>query len=257
MTDASCLGSIKKEHILPVGTSSRRGTEIILPAAPRPRPIRLFLVFGLTRGDRNRRSHHGQSYHIRPYIVKRHSDDSATLQLLSQCRPRFLAIAFLQGPGTRLAHGRIGVAKSFRRARAALAIRPIAQGIGGLAKQTSPLGPQDGTAAEPLAKGRIVHAKQFGQIDRIRIGPRLEGRLGGRRRPAIERANVLADVAAEDPRANRRCAARAESARGVRSSNRRCTSAHRGDRARRSRPSGRRRCRPDRCRSGRSSVGSS
>ena len=86
----------------------------------------------------------------------------------------------------------------------AVPVRPIAQRIGGLAKQTAPLGPQHGTAAEPLAKGGFVHAQQLGQLDRIRIGPRLKGRLGGRRHAAIERANVLADVAAEDPRANRR-----------------------------------------------------
>ncbi len=54
------------------------------------------------------------------------------------------------------------------------------------------------------AKGRIVQAKQFGQADRIRIGPRPQGGLGGRRRPTVERANVLADVAAEDPLSDRR-----------------------------------------------------
>src|SRR5271157_3839586 len=83
------------------------------------------------------------------------------LPLLSQRRPSFVAIISRKRPCTCLAHGRIIIAKSFHERWQCAAIRPIAQRISGLAKQTAAPGAQNRAAVESLAKSRFVHTKQF------------------------------------------------------------------------------------------------
>src|SRR5207245_2744491 len=99
-------------------------------------------------------------------------------------------------PLSRVADGRFLVVSRTLQGRQRCRIAAIAEDDRRVTQQPAPLRSHQGRAAEPPVKRFVRQGEQFDEVNYLQVGPRLKRRLSCRRRLAIPRANVLADVAA-------------------------------------------------------------
>src|SRR5260370_26180148 len=83
------------------------------------------------------------------------------------------------------------------------AVRDIAQGDAGIAKQPRPSGPPDRAVPKPCAEAVVVQCEQFFEpgscLDRRTEGPQRLGVGCGRARAHVDRADLLTAGSASDP----------------------------------------------------------
>src|SRR5437016_3375797 len=98
----------------------------------------------------------------------------------------------VKGPLCGFADEQLRIGKRTPQGRDGRGVAAVAEGEGGVAEQAAPLGPGQRRAAEPSAKLLLGQAQQFDQVDRVEVGPRPEGALGGGGGLAVPRADFLA-----------------------------------------------------------------
>jgi hypothetical protein len=104
-----------------------------------------------------------------------------------------------QGPGRCPADQRLGVAESLDQCGQAGGIAAVAQDDGGVAEQASPLRPGQGRAPEQFPKGLRTQPQPADQIGLAQLRPRLQVGIVAGGGLAVPGADLLADIAAEDP----------------------------------------------------------
>ena len=116
-----------------------------------------------------------------------------------ECDPGLIAAQLTQSPGGVGADQGLFIPQGCDKGRHGGRIAGVAQGHGRVAQQPSPLGALGRMTAEMGVETIAVHGKQFRQGGIGETGTALEGGLGGRGGLAIPGADILADVAAENP----------------------------------------------------------
>src|SRR5262249_35045334 len=103
------------------------------------------------------------------------------------------------GPPGRLADDRFGVIQGAAQGRQRGGIAAVAKDQGGVAQQTTPPGPHQRSSAKAVPKLFLRQTKEHERVQCDEVVARPQGGLGPRRRLAVPRTDVLADVAAEEP----------------------------------------------------------
>ncbi len=75
----------------------------------------------------------------------------------------------------------------------------VAESDGGVSEEAAAVGAPEWSFSESGAEGGFVEVEEFGQFEGIEVGLRLEGLFFGFGGVVVPGADVLADVAAEDP----------------------------------------------------------